>query len=83
MRTSGPDKVGAKVRLAETEKIPFMLIVGDRDAQAQVVSPRRHKGKPEPAVPLEEFLARVKAEVAAKKRPPEPIASGPTPPAAS
>jgi len=63
-----PDKVGAKVRLAETEKIPWMLIVGERDATAGVVSPRRHKGKPEPAQPLEAFLARVRAEVEAKKR---------------
>ena len=64
----GPDKVGAKVRLAETEKIPWMLIVGERDIEAQVVSPRRHKGRPEPAIKVEEFLGRVRAEVAAKKR---------------
>jgi threonyl-tRNA synthetase len=64
----GPDKIGAKVRLAETEKIPFMLIVGPRDAEAGVVSPRRHKGKPEAAVSIEDFAARVHAEVAAKKR---------------
>jgi threonyl-tRNA synthetase len=70
---TSPDKVGAKVRLAETEKIPWMLIVGERDAQAGVVSPRRHKGKPETATPLEEFLPRVRAEVAAKKRI-EPVA---------
>jgi threonyl-tRNA synthetase len=64
----GPDKVNAKVRNAEMEKIPFMLIVGPRDAEAQVVSPRRHKGKPEPAMAIPDFVARVKAEVAAKKR---------------
>ena len=64
----GPDKVGAKVRLAETEKIPWMLVVGERDVEAKTVSPRRHKGRPEPAIPVEEFLARVRAEVAAKKR---------------
>jgi threonyl-tRNA synthetase len=71
----GPDKVGAKVRIAETEKIPFMLIVGERDVEAQVVSPRRHRGRPEAAVSVAEFVARVKAEVAAKKRlDPEPAA---------
>jgi threonyl-tRNA synthetase len=71
----GPDKVGAKVRLAETEKIPWMLVVGERDVEAKVVSPRRHKGRPEPAIPIEEFLARVRTEVAAKKRedPPSPL----------
>ncbi len=66
------DKIGAKVRLAETEKIPFMLVVGERDATAGVVSPRRHKGKPEGTCTVEEFLARVRAEVAAKKRPEAP-----------
>ena len=71
----GPDKVNAKVRNAEMEKIPFMLVVGPRDAEAGVVSPRRHKGKPEPALSVDEFVARVKAEVAAKKRPDEVPAS--------
>jgi len=64
----GPDKVGAKVRLAETEKIPWMLVVGERDVESKTVSPRRHKGRPEAAIPVEEFLERVRAEVAAKKR---------------
>src|SRR5688572_2875372 len=67
----GPDKVNAKVRSAEVEKIPFMLIVGPRDAEAQVVSPRRHKGKPEAAMSIADFAARVNAEVAARKRPAE------------
>jgi threonyl-tRNA synthetase len=65
----GPDKVGAKVRLAETEKIPWMLVVGERDVEAKTVSPRRHKGRPEPGCSVEEFLGRVRAEVAAKKKP--------------
>jgi threonyl-tRNA synthetase len=64
-----PDKVGAKVRLAEMEKIPWMLIVGDRDAEAQTVSPRHHKEKPEGGCPLPDFIARVQAEVASKGRP--------------
>ncbi len=64
----GPDKVGAKIRLAETEKTPWMLIVGERDVEGQTVSPRRHKGKPEAAVSLEEFRRRAKEEVAARKR---------------
>src|SRR5262245_29514820 len=67
----GPDKVNAKVRNPELEKIPFMLVVGPRDAEGGTVSPRRHKGKPEAAASVDAFVARVKAEVAAKKRPPE------------
>ncbi|MGH7726711.1 MAG: threonine--tRNA ligase [Candidatus Eiseniibacteriota bacterium] len=71
----GPDKIGAKIRLAETEKTPWMLVVGERDVEAQTVSPRRHKGKPEAATFLAEFVRRAKEEVAAKRRldaPPEP-----------
>jgi threonyl-tRNA synthetase len=66
------DKIGAKVRLAETEKIPFMLVVGERDATAGVVSPRRHKGKPEGTCTVEDFVARARDEIAAKKRPDAP-----------
>ncbi len=74
----GPDKVGAKVRLAETEKIPWMLIVGERDVEAQVVSPRRHKGRPGATLTVPEFVAKVRAEVLAKQRldvEPEPEAA--------
>jgi threonyl-tRNA synthetase len=46
-----------------------MLVVGERDVEAQTVSPRRHKGRPEAAQKIEEFLARVREEVAAKKKP--------------
>jgi threonyl-tRNA synthetase len=59
----GPDKIGAKIRAAETEKIPWMLVVGERDAKAGTVSPRRHgKGAGE-AVPAPAFLERVLAEL--------------------
>ena len=68
------DKIGAKIRLAETEKMPYMLVVGERDATAGIVSPRRHKGKPEGTCTVEEFLARLRSEIAAKKRPEAPAA---------
>src|SRR5262245_54435784 len=67
----GPDKVNAKVRNAELEKIPFMLVVGPRDAEGGTVSPRRHKGKPEAAVPLDAFVGRGKAEVQPNSGPAE------------
>src|SRR5690625_7525685 len=37
------EKVGAKIRDAENSKIPYMLIVGERERTDQTVSVRRHK----------------------------------------
>jgi len=63
----GPDKVGAKIRRAEAEKVPYMLVVGDRDAAAGTVSPRRHGGGVEGALPVAGFLEQALAEVREKR----------------
>ncbi len=55
------DKLGAKIRRAQLEKIPYMLVVGEKDMAARVVSPRSRDGQ-QPAAPLEEFAARLRAE---------------------
>ena len=68
------DKLGAKIRRAQMEKIPYMLVVGEKDMAARVVSPRpaaERRGPQaaqQPAVPLEEFAARLRAEA----KPPQP-----------
>ena len=49
--------------------MPVVLVVGERDATAGTVSPRRHKGKPEEAISVEAFLARVEEDVRAKRLP--------------
>jgi threonyl-tRNA synthetase len=49
------DKLGAKIRNAELLKIPFALVVGEKEAQARGVSPRRHGGGDLKAMPLEAF----------------------------
>src|SRR5678815_1561870 len=46
------DKLGAKIRRAQVEKIPYMLVVGEKDMAARVVSPRSREGQ-QPATPLE------------------------------
>jgi threonyl-tRNA synthetase len=63
----GPDKVGAKIRRAETDKIPYMLVVGERDATAGTVSPRRHGKGVEEALSASAFLERTLAEVREKR----------------
>jgi threonyl-tRNA synthetase len=63
----GPDKIGAKIRLAQTEKIPWMLVVGERDAKAGTVSPRRHGKGAEDAEPLESFIQKALAQIKEKR----------------
>jgi threonyl-tRNA synthetase len=58
------DKLGAKIRRAQLEKIPYMLVVGEKDMAARVVSPRTRDGQQLPATPLEELGQRLAGESA-------------------
>jgi threonyl-tRNA synthetase len=58
------DKLNAKIRRAQLEKIPYMLVVGERDMAARVVSPRTREGKQLPAQPLDEMARILVAEAA-------------------
>lgn len=61
------EKVGYKIRQAEVEKVPYMLVVGDKEReQGQVAVRQRQQGDLGP-MDLEAFLARALAEVAEKK----------------
>ena len=54
------EKVNLKIREAQLQKIPYMLVVGDREAQAGQVAVRNRKHGDLGAKPLEEFLADVR-----------------------
>jgi threonyl-tRNA synthetase len=56
------DKIGAKIRDAQLEKVPFMLVVGQKEAENNAVAVRSRTRGDEGAVPLEEFVARLKGE---------------------
>jgi threonyl-tRNA synthetase len=58
------DKLNAKIRRAQLEKIPYMLVVGERDMAARVVSPRTREGKQLPALPLDDMAKTLVAEAA-------------------
>jgi threonyl-tRNA synthetase len=58
------DKLGAKVRRAQMEKIPTMLVVGEKDMAARVVSPRMRDGQQLPAMPLDDLIKRLSDEAA-------------------
>src|SRR5215472_2909451 len=58
------EKLGAKIRKAQMEKIPYMVVVGEKDMAARVVSPRTREGQQQPATPLDEFARRLAQEAA-------------------
>jgi len=53
------EKVQLKIRDAQMQKVPYMLVVGDREAEAGAVSVRHRKHADMGAKPLEEFIAEV------------------------
>lgn len=59
------EKIGRKIRDAETKKIPFMLIVGEKEAAENMVSVRKHGQGDQGAVSLDEFVSNFKRECAA------------------
>jgi threonyl-tRNA synthetase len=56
------EKVGRKVRDAEVRKIPYLLVVGDREADGDAVSVRRHGVGDEGTSPVEAFVNRLATE---------------------
>ena len=63
------DKLGAKIRKAQMEKIPYMVVVGEKDAAARVVSPRTREGQQQPATPIQDFIQRLVSEAAVPQLP--------------
>jgi len=57
------EKVNYKIREWETRKVPYMLVLGEREKQAGTVSVRQHTKGDLGAVPREKFLARVVEEI--------------------
>jgi threonyl-tRNA synthetase len=53
------DRMQKKIRNAQLEKIPFMLVAGDRDVENGAVSIRHRSGEQDNGVPVEEAIARV------------------------
>jgi len=49
------DKIGAKIRDAQLQKVPFMLVLGDREAEAETVAVRERSRGEIGVMPLEEF----------------------------
>ena len=61
------EKVGYKIREAQVQKIPYMLVIGDKEVAARSVAVRHREQGDLGAVPLESFLAKIKEEIDEKK----------------
>jgi threonyl-tRNA synthetase len=57
-----PEKIGAKIRDAQLEKIPVMLVIGAKEAEATTVSYRDRIDGDRGAMPLDQAVAQLKAE---------------------
>lgn len=67
---SQSDKLGAKIRRAETEKVPYMLILGAKEAEQEMVSVRSRVNKEnEGSLTVEDFIARVEKEIETRALP--------------
>ena len=62
----GNDRMNAKIRNAQLQKIPYMLVVGDREIEAGAAAVRLRSGDNLGALPVDEILARIDGEVEAK-----------------
>ncbi|MGV3564780.1 MAG: threonine--tRNA ligase [Nocardioides sp.] len=62
------DRMQKKIRNAQLQKVPFMMIAGDDDVEAGAVSFRYRDGRQDNGVPIEEAIARVAAAVASREQ---------------
>jgi threonyl-tRNA synthetase len=60
------NRMQAKIRNAQLQKVPYMLIIGDKEQAADAVAVRMRSGEDLGAMPVDDFLARAQAEVAAR-----------------
>lgn len=62
----GSDRMNNKIRQAQKMKVPYMLVVGDREVEQSTVSLRRRDGSRQNGMPLEEFAAVVTDRIATR-----------------
>lgn len=61
------EKIGYKIREAQAQKIPYMLVVGDKEAEAGTVSVRTREGGDKGASALSDFIASAGEEIRTRK----------------
>lgn len=62
------EKIGLKIREAQMEKVPYMVIIGDKEVEQNVVAVRSRKDGDLGQMPLDTFISKITEEVATKAR---------------
>ena len=61
------EKIGYKIREAQLKKIPYMLVLGDKEAEAGLVAVRTRLGGDEGTMTLDDFIEKIRKEIETKK----------------
>ena len=61
------EKIGYKIREAQSQKIPYMLVIGEKEAEAGAVAVRSRDGGDLGAVPAAQFLESIQEEIRSRK----------------
>jgi threonyl-tRNA synthetase len=56
------EKLGYKIREAEMQKVPYMVVIGDKEVNTATVAPRGRKGEKIPSLTVAELVARIATE---------------------
>ncbi len=62
-----PDRIGAKIRRARNQRVPYQLIVGEREQENNTIAVRSRAGGDEGSTDLAAFLERIRREIAEKR----------------
>ena len=62
------EKIGYKIREAQMKKVPYMLIVGEKEVASGTVSVRSRSEGDQGAMPVDEFIAKLQEEIRTKKQ---------------
>jgi threonyl-tRNA synthetase len=60
------DRMQAKIRRAQLQKVPYMLIIGDKEQASGAVAVRLRSGEDLGALPVDAFIERAKADIATR-----------------
>ena len=61
------EKLGYKIRQAQMQKIPYMLVIGDKEVEANTVAPRLRDGQNLGSVPVDEFIRLIEEQIDKKQ----------------
>ncbi len=64
---SSDERIGYKIRQAQLEKVPYMLILGENEANANTVSIRKRSGEEINGIKISDAIAMIKEDIASKK----------------